>query len=153
MYKMLCWVVAAILLTGCMLQDEFDSVTPTLVAKGNLTGNANEQLSQQDFVITTSGEWNALLAKMDSANQTISSVVLEDSIDFNQYTVLAMFDKVRGNDVYTISIDIVENAKTVYVTVAYNNSGQGFAPPSNAISQSYLIVKIPKTTKNIVFNS
>lgn len=149
MHKRYC-VILLLLLVGCSL-DRLDSVTPVLIARGNITVDRTSTVVRQNLVISSADEWNALQSKIAVATARMAFVSLENSIDFTQYTVLACFDIQRNSGGYFVSVDIVENTKTLYVNVTYNDPGSDMLTPQ-VICQPYLIVKIPKTSKNIVFS-
>lgn len=141
----------AFLVLGCAQETGYNSVTPTIVAKGNLTGNGKEQFSKQSVVISDSVTWKKLIVGMNSVSD-VSGSFLETHIDFTQYTVLAVFDDVRPTLGYSIDINIVEDDKKVYVEVI-NKMPSGNVLTALITTQPYLIVKIPKTEKTIQFNS
>ena len=64
--------------------------------------------------------------------------------------VLALFDEVKGSGGYSIIVtDIVENQDNLTVTVKQTApTGSAYA----VMTQPYCIVKIPFTTKQIIFN-
>jgi hypothetical protein len=143
--------VLAILIIGCTQGQGFQPVIPTIIAKGNLIGNGTDKIGHKSLVISNTADWNQLLANMDSVNRR-RMVLLEDRIDFNEYTVLAIFDTVwMSNAGSSISVSIVENSKNIYVETIYDIAD------SRALMaiqyRPYLIVKIPKTTKSIWFNT
>jgi len=143
--------VLALLIIGCTQELGFQPVIPTIIAKGNLIGNGTDKIGHQSLVINNTADWNQLLVNMDSVNRR-RMVLLENRIDFNEYTVLAIFDTVwMSNAGSSISVSIVENSKNVYVETVYDSAD---TRALMAIQyRPYLIVKIPKTTKSIWFDT
>ncbi len=143
-------ILLVVLLAGCVQENGYNSVTPTIIAKGNLMGNGKEQISKQLIVISDSLSWNRLVAKMNTVNNA-SAGFLEKKVDFSQYTVLALFGDVEGSGGYSIDLNVFEDKMKVYVEAVYKMPLGSVA--SMVITQPYLIVKIPKTGKSIQFSS
>ena len=143
-------ILLVVLLAGCVQENGYNSVTPTIIAKGNLMGNGKEQISKQMIVVSDSLSWNRLVARMNAVNN-VSAGFLEKKVDFSQYTVLAIFDEVEGSGGYSIDINVFEDNMKVYVEGVYKKPLGGIVPM--VITQPYLIVKIPKTEKSIQFSS
>ncbi|MBP1638731.1 MAG: hypothetical protein H6Q17_314 [Bacteroidetes bacterium] len=144
------WVLV-LLLVGCTQDRGVQPVIPIIIAKGDLIGNGTDKIGEKSFVISSTEEWNQLLSNIDSANRR-RMVVLEDRVDFDKYTVLAIFDTVwMSNAGSSISVSIVENSKNVYVETVYDSAD---TRTLMAIQyRPYLIVKIPQTTKSVQFNT
>lgn len=86
---------------------------------------------------------------MDSYNN-MSQFFTQTVIDFNSYIVLAVFDEPRSDLGYDIEItDVIENSTSIDVTVQKTYAGYGLAEAA----QPFQIVKIPITTKPIVFST
>jgi hypothetical protein len=143
-------ILLVVLLAGCVQENGYNSVTPTIIAKGNLMGNGKEQISKQMIVVSDSLSWNRLVAKMNSINN-VSAGFLEKKIDFTQYTVLAIFGDVEGSGGYSIDLNVFEDNMKVYVEAVYKMPLGSIV--SMVITQPYLIVKIPRTDKSIQFSS
>ena len=121
---------------------------PQEVAKGDLYGNGQEGIPQQFLVISNQMEWESLKAQMDAVNSVTENFV-ETEIDFSQYTLIAAFDQIRGTGGHSIDItSIDETPDMLHVTVEKLLNGNLTA----VMTQPYHIVKIPATTKAIVFN-
>jgi hypothetical protein len=137
--------------SGCGKQEneEFPKkITSTLIAQGELHGNGNEGILQQNIIITTSTEWHSLINKMKSRNDNITDNFTEMEIDFTQYQVIAVFDEIKGNGGWSIDItDITEYADSIVVT--YKNIETG--NDTRVITQPFQIVKIPISSKNVIF--
>jgi hypothetical protein len=137
-------------MVGCVQENSYTSVTPVIIAKGNLYGNSSNQVAKQSQVISTSAEWLQLQSQISTVN-TLTNSYLENDVDFTQYTVLAIFDEIRYSGEYSIDINVFEDNKTVFVNVIYKAPSGG--PVITVITQPYIIVKIPKTTKQVKFTS
>ena len=137
---------------GCTENNlDFQSIliSPTQIGAGNLYGNGNEKITKQNLVIATNLAWTELIGKMNSVNNETKNFA-ETNIDFSKFMVLAIFDEVKGSGGFSISIkEILENQDNLTVTVQQTApTGSAFA----VMTQPYCIVKIPGTTKKIIFN-
>ena len=119
-----------------------------LVGKGSLYGNGREHIAKQNMVITTSTEWNRLIGSMNSVNNGSGNITEED-IDFSQYQVIAVFDEIRGSGGWSIDITDITEANNIVVT--YTNLETGKGATTDNMTQPYHIVKIPVSSKKIVF--
>jgi hypothetical protein len=119
----------------------------TLIGQGDLYGNGIENIPKQNVIITNQGDWTALINAMNTNNNNSDSFT-EVNIDFHCYQILAVFDNVK---LYTgYSIDITEVAATENeIIVTVQNLLTGGVNP--AITQPFHIVKISKSSKEIVF--
>lgn len=114
------------------------------IGKGNLSGN---YVSQQNTVITNTTQWNAFLNTLDSVNN-ISGGFTETNIDFTQFMVIAVFDEVFPNGGHSIDIITVdENPQSIVVDLEKLLTGNA----TSVVTQPYHIVKIPKSTKPVLF--
>lgn len=127
-------------------------IEPVLISKRNNI-STSVGINQQNIIYNNESNWVALLNQIDDFYQTggINFTQLyfeETSIDFTNYTVIAVFDQVYGNGGHTIDItNITEFETTIVVTVENLQTGN----TSSVVTQPYHIVKIPKATKPIVF--
>jgi hypothetical protein len=125
-------------------------IEPILISKRDITPNV---INPQKTVIDTNEEWNALLNQIDNFYQPfgIDFMTLyfsESIIDFNNYTVISIFDRGYSNGGHSIDItNITEFEDNIIVTVENLQTGN----TSSVGTQPYHIVKIPKATKPIVF--
>ena len=126
-------------------------IEPILISKRNINPSVN--IDQQKTVINTILEWNTLLNQIDIFYQPFgidftTQNFTETTVDFTNYTVIAIFDRVYGNGGNSIDItNITEFETNIIVTVENLQTGN----TSSVITQPYHIVKIPKATKPIVF--
>jgi hypothetical protein len=131
------------------IDEEFPkTITPVLIAQGELYGNGDEGIPQQNIIITTSTEWHDLISKIKSRNDNITDSFTEIDIDFTQYQIIAVFDDIKGNGGWSIDIiDITEYADSIVVTCKNKETGN----ETRIITQPFQIVKIPTSSKNIIF--
>jgi hypothetical protein len=144
--------VAAIVFLSCSSQDNSTqqlAVMPTLIGKGFLGGNGEEQIPQQNRVIRNAEDWNALKTQMNTVNPE-TDTFSETIIDFSQFEILAVFDEVKNSGGHAIAItSIVENTNAIVATVDHISPGEvGTA----VMTQPYHIVKMPASAKPVVFN-
>ncbi|MFK7783958.1 MAG: protease complex subunit PrcB family protein [Crocinitomicaceae bacterium] len=111
-----------------------------------LTGNGDEPVgSEKGYVIQTQTEWEDLREKMNAVNDTQGQV----SIDFEESTVLAYFDKIRPNGGYSIEIVQVIESDEMIKAVYRSTAPGGVA--TTIMTQPFHIVNIPKTEKAVKF--
>jgi hypothetical protein len=119
-------------------------ITVQQIGKGDLVEN---NIPQQNTVITTSAQWTALLNNLDASNN-ISGSFTETNIDFTQFMIIATFDQVFPNGGHSIDIITVdENPQNIIVDVEKLLTGN----VTTVVTQPYHIVKIPKNTKPVLF--
>ncbi len=129
--------------TAKMANTEF-----VLIAKGNLYGSGEENIAKQNIVIENQSDWEDLMAKMNKVNN-VSDSFTETKIDFSNYSIIAVFNDVKGSGGHNIELDISTTSDNTLVKVDF------IGPKGNATSvmtQPFYIVKIPKTDLPIVFN-
>lgn len=158
--KKIILLLVSILTISCNNNDEptpalFIPITinSTLVGKYRLSGS--EGVMQQNIIINNNSDWVNLKNQIDSqfiaiglGNYHTENNFEETTIDFTNFTVIAIFDQVYGNGGHSIDItNITEYETNLIVTVENLQTGN----TSSSYSQPYHIVKIPKTTKPIVF--
>ena len=151
MKKGILTLVISLFLLSCN-SDDTEAVTTTtiettLIGKGNLYGSSSQGVVEQNLVINSETEWNALIALLDAANTTSDSFT-ETDIDFTAFTVIAAIDQVRGNGGYELGITVSANSENIMVSVT-DLVPQGAA--TTVITQPYHIVKIPKNTLPVIF--
>ncbi|TMM29654.1 hypothetical protein FDT66_11110 [Polaribacter aestuariivivens] len=143
-------ILLSILILSCNSEDndsEIVNIESTLIAKGNLFGNGNEGIIEQNLEITNQNTWNSLISQMNSVNN-ISDNFSEINIDFSQYKVIAIFDKIRGNGGHSLELKIISNSENIIVNIT------NVVPEGNAttvITQPFHIVKISNSDLPIIF--
>ena len=119
------------------------TITPVLIGKGDLNGS--EGIPQQNSVITNDIDWKNLKTQIGTYNV---STLKENTINFNDFQIVVVFDKVYGNGGHSIDItNVIENSNNIKITIEHLLTGGAAA----VIPQPYHIIKIPKSTKPIVF--
>lgn len=117
----------------------------SVVAQGKLNGNEN--IEKSNLIIQNNTSWEGLINKMNSVNN-VSDTFIETDIDFSRYTIIAVFDEVYGNGGHSIDvINVTENDFNVIVKLDRLLEGN----LASVITQPFQIIKIPKTTKQIIF--
>ena len=130
------------------------TITSTMIGKRNDKA-PTEGISQQNFVINDETNWTNIKNQMDApyiaiglGNYYTENNFEETTIDFANFTVIAVFDQVYGNGGHSIDItNITEYENNIVVTVENLLTGNG----SSVVTQPYHIVKIPRNPKPIVF--
>jgi hypothetical protein len=123
------------------------NINPTFIAEGILLSNFSKSSGTKNFVINSELEWDSFITSMDNPNG-LSESFNEVTIDFDLFTVLAVFDQPRSTGGYTVTIKkIIENVDNIVVNVEYS----GEADASQMPTHPYYIVKIPKVKKQVIF--
>lgn len=120
------------------------TITPTLIGKGSLMGSEN--ILPQNVVYYNISGWNTILNSIDQFR--LAQFTETTNVDFNNFQLIAVFDNVYPSPTYDVSItNITENENNIVVTVTKTLN------PSDAtiVDQKFHIVKIPKSTKPVVF--
>ncbi|MBI9067548.1 MAG: protease complex subunit PrcB family protein [Salinivirgaceae bacterium] len=143
--------ILSILLFVCSCDKEEDEPTaqPTIICftdigKGSLYGGGEEGIAQSNIVITNTTDWQNLMNQMDSVN-SVTDQFTETNIDFGNEMIIAVFLDVKENGWEVQLTDILENANNIVVS----KSETEFV--NSVINQPFHIVKIPKTSKPIIF--
>ncbi|TDQ23801.1 protease complex subunit PrcB family protein [Tenacibaculum caenipelagi] len=113
------------------------------IGRGSLYGNGEEEVPKSNMIITNANDWGNLISQMNTVNN-VSDNFTEVEINFNEFTVLAVFLEVKKSG-WEIEIkSITENEESVILFIEET----GFE--SSVITQPFHIVKIPKTNKKVV---
>ncbi len=138
--------ISFFMLLSCNNSDDSFSpqnITPILIGKNSIS---NPSTPLQNSLITNQAQWDILLSTMNSVNN-VSNNFTESSIDFNNFDIVAVFRNPISNSSSTVDItSIVETENQRVVTVQNLIDGV-----SADVAQPFHIVKIPKSTKPIVF--
>jgi hypothetical protein len=139
------------LLFSCSNSDKTTAtfqLSPELIIKGELYGNGDENITEQNLVISNQTDWNLLQTKMNIVNPTFPQY--PNMVDFTTYKVIAIFDKIRGNGGVNIGIaSVTETQEEIQITISHSGPTE---VATTVINQPFHIVKIPKTSKPIIFN-
>ena len=137
------------LTVSCCKSNEENSFTPktiipTLIGKGLLGGSEN--ISPQNIVIYDNANWNNILNSLQ--NYTVQEFTETTGVDFANFQLIAVFDTLYPSPIYDVNItNITENLDNI--VVSYEKI---YAPSGSSVyAQSFIIVKIPKSTKPLVF--
>ncbi|GAA4241788.1 hypothetical protein [Winogradskyella damuponensis] len=123
------------------------TVESVLIAKGNLYGAGKEGLTKQNMIIENQSDWEDLMRQMNKVNN-VSDGFSETKVDFSKYTIIAVFNTVKGSGGNSIELAVTNTSEKIIVKVMYNS------PTGNATSvmtQPFYITKIAKTDLPIVF--
>ena len=147
--KTLILIISIFIITSCSDDDDKSttqntSISFTEIGKSNLTGNGAEGISQSNMVITNSGDWQNLMTQMNSVNM-VTNEFSDTNVDFSSYTVIAVFLEVKTSGWQVEISDIIENEKNIVVS---KKEEEGI---NSVITQPFHIVKIPVTSKPIIF--
>ncbi|MFL9833510.1 protease complex subunit PrcB family protein [Chryseobacterium terrae] len=153
MKKFLLLLLCSILFISISCRDEEEENSDVknqiefqLIGKGNLIGN---YVSQQNTIITNSLQWSSFLNKIDSTTYPTSASFITTHVDFNEYMVIIVVDETYPSGGHSIEITKMEDYPQ-YINIHVEKSLNGNA--TSFITQPYHIVKIPKTTKSLIFN-
>ena len=150
MKKNVCIILLSILILSCTSEDyniEMVDIESTLIAKDNLFGNGGEGIIEQNLEITNQSMWNNLISQMNSVNN-VSDNFSEIDIDFSQYKIIAIFDKIKSKVGHSLELNIMSNSENIIVNI------NDISPKGNAaavITQPYHIVKISNSNLPIIF--
>ncbi|NRD20043.1 hypothetical protein HNV08_08280 [Winogradskyella eckloniae] len=123
------------------------NVDSTLIAKSNLYGNGSEGIVQQNLVINDLSSWNDLMLQMNAVNN-VTNDFSERDIDFDLFTVIAVFDTVKNNGGHELDLSISSNSENILVSVV-DLFPEG--DDSNMVTQPFHIVKISRSQLPISF--
>ena len=137
---------------SCTTNDDNDdsepqTITPVLIAKDNLYGNGAERISQQNVVVSNQTAWTQLMNSMNANNNQTNNFTTT-TIDFNKFQIIAVFDNIKTAGGYSVDITtVVENQNDIVVTIKHLSNGGIIT----VMTQPFHIVKIPRTTKPVIF--
>ena len=128
-------------------ENNFKLTDFTTIGQENLYGNGSEKIGQENLIISDTGSWNELITKMNTVNN-VSDGFTEIDIDFMNFMIIAIFDKVYGNGGHSIDINKIEETESK-VIVTTDNILKGDI--TCIMTQPFHIVRIEKTDKLIFF--
>lgn len=120
----------------------------TLIAKGNLHGAGEEGITKQNTVIENQSDWSNLMTQMNNVNN-VSDNFRETEIDFSKYSIIAVFNDVKGNGGSSIELKVSTSLEQNTVVNVKYISPSGYA--TSVITQPFYIAKISKTALPIIF--
>jgi hypothetical protein len=129
-------------------------ITSMHILAGTLLVNSGDSFPKQNLVIKTQAEWDTLKKKIydipfcNCGERYYSDI---DDIDFMQYQIIAIFDEVRTDTICFLDIaDMANYSSYIDVTVEHRLRKNIF---NSSVLQSFCIVMIPISEKNIVFQN
>ena len=138
--------VLFLFLLGCSEDDATYSpqpIIPISISHYSLPG-VTQSVAQQNLVVAEDSVWVTLKQSMSTRLEHFS----ETEINFDEFIVLAVFDQIYPNGGHSIDItSVVEHETNITVTLERLLTGDMTA----VIMQPYHIVKIPKTSKPVLF--
>lgn len=146
--KAIILILSVFLVTSCSDDDNSTThstpITFTEIGKGALFGNGTEGIAQSNMVIDNTADWQNLMNQMNSVNN-VTNEFSETNIDFNTYTVIAIFLEVKQHGWEVEISNIEENTTNIMVSKTETEA------INSVITQPFHIVKISTTSKPIEF--
>lgn len=142
------YIISTLLIIATLLScsDDFDNVSLeiTTVAKGNNFPYTDDEAPVEHMVITNSIHWNNIKTNIQAGE------LLEDNIDFDLYTVIAVIDEVQMSGGYDLEIEsVVEQENEIVVETEFEEAGDGAV--TLALTRPYHFIKIDKIDKTVEF--
>ncbi len=149
MKKALFFVLVSIVFFACSNDNDDKIIAIELIeiGKGNLFGNGDEGIDQQNLIITDENSWIELMDQMNSVN-IVTDDFTETNIDFSSYQIIAVFDEIKGNGGHSLSLNVTQNSNNIIVSII------DVVPQGNStaiMTQPYNIIKIPNSNLPILF--
>jgi len=138
----------AIFLFSCNSTQKPIELSIKKISEGNLYGNGEEQIDEQQIVITTQEDWVNLKKKMSSTGNSHNELN-NLSIDFNEKILFALFDKQQTTGGHSIAIVDSDQAPGKIILKYKSTHPSGRA--TSVMTQPYYIASIAKTDREIVF--
>lgn len=138
-----------ILTTLFSCSDDFDNITLeiTTVAKGNYYPYQDIEDSGEHIVITNTVHWDNIKMHINT------SELLEDNINFDLFTVIAVIDEVQNTGGYSVNIEsIIEQEDEVIVESVFSTPADSNGV-TLALSRPYHFVKVSKIDKTVEFSN
>ena len=146
--KKLIFLTSIILFASCKSHQKMSENEPfayELIAQSTLHGNGKEGFEPGLYKISDKTQWQDFLKKMNSVNDE-SSKLKFDSIDFDKYMLVAIFDKILPYGGVKFFIDKVDNTKDTIKFITKHEEPQGFIA-IQVVNQPFILLKIKKTNK------
>ncbi|MGY0408595.1 MAG: hypothetical protein ACWIPJ_09635 [Polaribacter sp.] len=99
------------------------------------------KIPKSNLIINNQTDWQNLMNKMDSAGYKQSNTFSETAINFDKYSIIAIFLEIKGHG-WEITINNITENKT-NISVSIKNEEY----ITSVITQPFHIVKIPKTNQ------
>lgn len=137
------------LLTSCSNDSNSNQsdVSFSTVVQKDLSPSDQKPIAATKVVITDTQAWNAFITKISVVNEE-SKYFIDTNIDFTKFQIIAVIDQKYLNGGHTIDITkIAENKNKIYVKVEKLHTGN----IATVLTQPYHIVKIAKSSKEVIF--
>lgn len=119
------------------------NIIPSQIIKGRL--NYNNTYGNDNIVITNAADWQTLMTNFSTIGVIDNTAFSETNIDFQNYMIIFVIEVKNGTTTLDIT-NIQENTNNIIVDV--ENLQVGLTAD---VAHPFHIVKIPKSTKPIVF--
>ncbi len=143
--KIILTIFFSFLMSSCPNNNNQETAEIISIYQGSLKGDGSEGFTKQNIVINSRAKWQDFLAK------TTVDTQFKDAIDFSKQIVLVAVDSKRNTGGFSIEISkTVKKESKLHVTIL----SEGPKPTdmvTMALTQPIHIVKINKTSKEIVF--
>lgn len=125
------------------LQTETSPVNFTILKKGNLYGGGSEEIEEGLLVVRSFEELQTIVAKVNSANQTVDEGLVSDIHFFDENMLIFVFDKLRGTGGFTMSIQGIYQSKEQLVLEIVKSAPDG--PATTVMTQPFQIIELQKS--------
>ncbi|WP_339887360.1 hypothetical protein [uncultured Flavobacterium sp.] len=119
------------------------TIIPTEIIKGHL--NYNNIYGNENIVISNTSDWQTLMTNFSTIGVINSTAFSETNIDFQNFIIIFVTEVFNSTTTIDIT-NIQESANNIIVTVENLQVGV-----TADVAHPFHIVKIPKTTKPIIF--
>ncbi len=116
---------------------------------GNLYGDGEEGLNEQQIIVESQEELEALLEKMSSINPNGCSDILM-TIDFEEFDLIFLLDRVRGTGGYSIEVTEVSKLDEL-VSVEYKHITPLNTAAPSVMTQPFVFVQVLKLNSEVRF--
>lgn len=155
MKKIFLMAILSMVLINCNNDDNEEQVftpqviTPILIAQGDGGGISIPDMNPYNNYFNNENDWDYFISNHFYAYNYNPSYYPEmENIDFSNDTVIVCVDYSRPTNGFSIGFNsIIEYQNEIIVSINYIDNGGVAAHPS----RPFIIVKIPKTEKPIVF--
>lgn len=125
------------------LETETNPVNFTVLKKGNLYGGGSEEIEEGVVVIRSFEELQTIVAKVNSANQTVDEGLVSDIHFFDENMLLFVFDKLRGTGGFTMSVQGIYQSKEQLILELVKSAPDG--PATTVMTQPFQIIELQKS--------
>ena len=119
----------------------------SIIGKGNLYGSGEEGIKASNLIITNQNDWDKLIAQLDAVNK-VSTGFKNKTINFSEYTIIAVFDDLKSSGGHSIDLSVISNTTNTVINIT-KKAPNGMA--TTVMTQPYCIIKITKSNLPIIF--